>query len=267
MNPVDAALGALHDEGLLKEAFAQKKPPFPPTSIGERGKKELEMWHAWDQSGRQPELLRPLVDSLQPLVKHRSRIFENKVRDIPPPVIQSEFRKQLVGALETFDPNKGKMNTYITNRLMKANRFINTYQNPARIVETRIYKITELKNAEDRLQQKLGRTPTAQEISDHMQMPVSDVTSLQKEMRSAYPAGRFGQADPASFTPSRAKEVMRLLPMELSPEENSVFERVYGTKGNREMSTGDIARELNMSAPKVSRLKLSIAQKWKKYGD
>jgi DNA-directed RNA polymerase specialized sigma subunit len=63
-----------------------------------------------------------------------------------------------------------------------------------------------------------------------------------------------------------AKEVLKLIPYELSPEENAVFEHVYGTGGKPQLGTGDIAKRLNMSAPKVSRVKSAIAEKIKKYG-
>jgi DNA-directed RNA polymerase specialized sigma subunit len=264
MNPIDDALEFLEEGGLLnKEAFASRRKPTP---LGATAQKELEMWKQWQSSGKKPEHLRPLVKSLQPLVKHRSRVFEGRVRDIPPAVIQAEFQKQLVGALETFDPNKGKMGTWVTNRLMKANRFINTYQNPARIVETRIGGITDLHNAEDALKQQLGRTPTSHEIADRMKWPVKEVRTLQTEVRKAYPTGYYGPADPTSITPSRTKEVMKLLPYDLTPDENAVFEHVYGIGGKKPMGTNQIAGKLNMSAPKVSRLKKAIADKWRKYG-
>ena len=119
LNPIDDALDALGVDDLEKKSAVRRRT-FQPQPLSNRAQRELDMWHDWNNSGRQPEKLRPLVQSLQPLVKHRSRIFENKVRDIPPPVIRSEFQKQLVGALETFDPNKGRMNTYVSTRLMKA---------------------------------------------------------------------------------------------------------------------------------------------------
>ncbi|MHC4180574.1 MAG: hypothetical protein ACYSWU_23995, partial [Planctomycetota bacterium] len=100
MNPVDAALEALDLEPELeKEGFARKA-----TKLSPRAQQELTMWNDWNASGRNPNKLRPLIKSLQPLVRHRSRIFVNKVRDIPPPVIEAEFQDQLVSALETYDP-------------------------------------------------------------------------------------------------------------------------------------------------------------------
>jgi len=264
MNPVDEALEALdldveQDQEQEKEAFARGSKPLNP-----RAQQELEMWNQWNTGGRNPTQLRPLVKSLQPLVKNRMKVFEHRVRDIQPSAIQAEFQDQLLGALETFDPNKGKMATWINHRLMKANRFINTYQNPARIGEKRIGQITSLNKAEDSLRDTLGRTPNSHELADKMKRPLNEVQMLRSELREARPIGMM-QADPTHVVPSRAKEIMNLLPYDLSPDENAVFERIHGIGGKKQIGTGAIAKELNMSAPKVSRIKNSIAQKWKQY--
>jgi DNA-directed RNA polymerase specialized sigma subunit len=260
MNPVDEALEALDLEvEQEKDAFAKRRSG----ALNPRAQRELEMWQQWNGGGRKPTHLRPLVKSLQPLVKNRMKVFEHRVRDIQPAAIQAEFNDQLLGALETFNPDKGKMTTWINHRLMKANRFITTYQNPARIGEKRIGKITKFHQAEDMLQDKLGRSPSSHEIADHMKRPVNEVQMLRSEIRDARPIGMM-QADPTHVVPSRAKEIMRLLPYDLTPDENAVFERVHGI-GVKRQGTGAIAKDLKMSAPKVSRLKKSIAGKWKQY--
>jgi hypothetical protein len=263
MNPIDEALELLgiEEDELEKEGFAFK----PKTTFSPREQRELQMWHDWNNSGRQPDKLRPLVRSLQPLVTNRLKIYEHQIREIPPGAIRSEFSDQLLRSLETFDPNKGRMKTWVTGQFRKVNRFINTYQNPARIGEKRIGNITKFKTAVQDLQEQLGRYPSAQEIADHAKMPINDVGMLQTELRRAHPAGQFGEADPTTFRMSRTQEMLRLLPADLTPEENAVFERVHGLHGQRVQGTGDIARALKMSAPKVSRLKSSIARKWKQY--
>jgi len=279
MNPVDLALSALDEEGLGKVAFpapkapkpyvppAAPKPGFPPPQeLKGKQAKEIDMWNHWNNNGRQPEHLQPLVESMQSLVKKRLNIFENRSRDIPPAAIRAEFQDQLVSALATYDPTRGaRLGTYVSDRLMKANRFVTTYQNPARIVEPRTYMITKMKNAEDFLHQSLSRPPTAMELAEHMQVAPQQVELLKKELRKAVPTGQF-EHDPAGFSPSRTKEMLKLIPYELSPEENAVFEHVYGTGGKPQLGTGDIAKRLNMSAPKVSRVKSAIAAKIKKYG-
>lgn len=261
-NPVDEVLDLLgyEEDALEKEGFAYKPKP-----LSGRAQQELQMWQQWQSGGKKPDQLRPLVQSLQPLVNNRMKIFQNRVRDIPPDTIRAEFHDQLITALDTFDPNKGKMTTWINARLMKANRFVNTYQNPARIGEKRIRDITKFQAAEDSLRNKLGRSPTVMEIADKAQIPQSEATLLRQEIRRAHPVGQFGEADPTSFQMSRTKEIMNLLPYDLTPDENAVFEYVHGVAGKPQLGTGDIAKKLNMSAPAVSRLKKSIATKWKAY--
>lgn len=263
-NPLDEALDLLgveaEEDDLEKEGFAYKPKP-----LDQRAKNELQMWQQWQQGGKKPDHLRPLVHSLQPLVNNRAKIFMNRVRDIPPDTIRAEFHDQLVTALDTFDPNKGKMSTWINNRLMKANRFINTYQNPGRIGEKRIGDIGRFQAAEDTLRQKLNRDPTVIELSDQAQLPQNKVKLLREEIRKSLPSGQFGDSDPTSFKMSRTKEVMNLLPHDLTHEENAVFEYVHGVAGKQQIGTGAIAKKLRMSAPKVSRLKKSIAAKWKQY--
>lgn len=253
-DPVHDLIDALDD--LDKEAASD---------LRQRQKREMQMWEEWKQGGMQPTQLRPLIKSFKPLINSRANIFTSKIRDIPPAAIRAEFTNQFVQALQTYDPNRGAaLNTHINHQLKKAQRFITTYQNPGRIPENRIYRIRELQDAEQRLDEKLGRQPTQLELSDELKWSPRQVGVLQKEVRKARPTGQF-ESDPSTYTPSRQKEIMRLLPYDLSHDERAVFEHLYGIGGKPKLGPGAIARKLGMSAPKVSRLKRSIAQKYAKY--
>ena len=241
-------------EGLTKEAVKD---------LREKQQKELEMWNYWNANGRKPEHLQPLMQSFKPLISSKVNVYTSKIRDIPPEAIRSEFNNQFVKALETYDPNRGAgLGTHIHYNLEKARRFITTYQNPGRIPENRIYRIRELQDAEMHLDDHLGRPPTQLELADHLKWSPRQVGLLQKEVRKARPSSQF-EADPFTHLPSRQQEVLRLLPYELTNEERAVFEHVYGIGGKAQLGTGEIAKKLNMSPPKVSRLKSAIADKLK----
>jgi len=237
-----------------------------------RQSNEMEMWNAWNSQGRKPDDLQPLLKSLEPFLNRQMGVYQHRLRDIPPDVIRAEFQDRLVDGLASYDPNRGaKLNTHLNYQLLRAKRFVRTYQNPARIVEPRIRGITPLNTAEERLSERLGRTPTTAEVADEMRTQTKDpfwtqkqVGALQTELRAARPTGQLS-ADPSTIMPSRQREIMRLLPYELDDDEKGVFQRVYGTEGHRPMGTNDIAKQLGMSAPKVSRIKRQIAQKWDRY--
>lgn len=253
MNPVDDFLAL---KGEIRKQAAD--------DLGSRKKRELEMWQKWKDGGMKKAHLQPLLQSLKPLISQHSNVYAGRVRDIPPAAIRAEFTNQAVQALQTYDPTRAALGTHIGHQLKKARRFITTYQNPARIPETRVYKIRELQDAEQRLDEEFGRPPTQLEVADHLKWSPRQVGMLQQEVRKARPFSQF-ETDPHTFTPSRHTEIVRLLPYDLTPDERQVFEYIYGIGGKPRLEPGQIAKKLGMSAPKVSRLKSAVAKKYEKY--
>jgi DNA-directed RNA polymerase specialized sigma subunit len=254
---VDAVSDFLEALGQVKEAAVK--------DLRKRQAQEMQMWERWKQGGEKPQDLRPLIHSFKPLVSHQANIWAGKVRDVPPAAIRAEFTNQFVSALQTYDPQRGAgLGTHIRHQLKKAQRFVTTYQNPGRIPENRVYRIRELQDAEMQLDERFGREPTQLEIADHLKWSPKQVDVLQREVRKARPTGQF-ETDPSTFTPSRQKEVLRLLPYELTSDEKQVFEYIYGVGGKPKLGPGQIARKLKMSAPKISRLKRSIAEKYARH--
>ena len=178
--------------------------------------------------------------------------------------IVNPFKLKNCFVLKKMQNNNSKTYGWVIQNLRVIRNFVTTYQNPGRIPETRIYDIRELQDAEQRLDDRLGRAPTQLELADKLKWSPRQVDLLQREVRKALPTGQF-EHDPSSFVPSRQKEVLRLLPYELTNEERSVFEYIYGVGGKPKLGPGAIARKLGISAPKVSRLKKTIAGKYAKY--
>lgn len=254
MNPVDELLSEI--DGLEK---------LSANDFRKKQQREMEMWQNWQQNGQKKKDLRPLLNSLKNFVNSRANVFANRLRDIPPAAVRAEFTNQAVQALQSYDPNRGaKLTTHIGHQLKKAQRFVTTYQNTGRIPENRIYKIREFQDAEQKLDETLGRSPTQLELSDKLKWSPRQVDVLQREIRKGLPTGKF-EHDPSTFVPSRQKEVLRMLPYDLNSDERQVFEHIYGVGGKPVLGPGAIARKLNMSAPKVSRLKKSIAEKYTRY--
>jgi DNA-directed RNA polymerase specialized sigma subunit len=246
----------LLDLGLSKEATDE---------LTAKRQKELDMWRTWKSEGMQQQHLRPLLTSLRPLIRKQSNQWAIQ-RDVPPAAIHAEFLNHAVKALETYDPARSGLQTYLTYAMKKAPRFIKAYQNAAYIPETRSYSIQKFKDANTNLEDHLGRAPTQLEIADHMKWSPKKVAVMQREVNSidSDPSGRAAY-DPSEFMPSRQAETLRLLPYDLTPEECSVFEHLYGVGGKPKLSPGDISRKLGMSAPKVSRVKAAIAAKYDRY--
>jgi DNA-directed RNA polymerase specialized sigma subunit len=244
-------------DGLEKDAAKKNK---------ELVDQDLDLWKTWRESNEDPNHLRPLMSQFRGMIRQNVNNW-SKI-DMPPAVIQAEHNKQFLRALRTYDPDKGKLGTWVGHHLRNApQRFLNTYQNPARIVETRTGAQRGIfDNAVATLDDQLGREPTSQELAEHLGWALPEVERARSEGRAAWysSSAPFG-LDPATNMPSRATEIARFIKPELSPEEALVWEYTTGEGGKPQLRPGEIAKQLNMSPSKVSRLRNAIAEKIKKY--
>ena len=244
---------------VVKTAARTKKP------LSDIQHREMEMWHDWKASGEDPEKLQPLLDSYQPLLQKRVRLFQNKV-PLPPQAINTEFNKHFLHAVRTYDPDRGvKLNTYVHHHLRAAQRFINKYQNAGRIPENRIYKIGPFQNAQTELTQKLMRRPTTMEMADEMGWNPDEVRRMESELSRAELLTSSFTEDPTILTPSKDREALRFLQYDLDPDELIVYEHLLGVGGKQAMSATQIAKKLHWSDSKVSRIRKRIATKAKQW--
>lgn len=233
--------------------------------------KEVDMWRSWKESGEDPEKLQPLLQSLNPVIQ--SNVLRHRAPRIHKPVIEAEARTLTLKALRRYNPSRGTMiSTHVHNNLKGLNRFVKKHQNFTRIVETQANKIGDYQRAKESLSEELGREPTSLELSTKLKMSVKKVERLEKEIRkdsfaqlssdTAIESNPFEQELPVH------REVIEMLPYELTIDEQKVFNYLFGRGGKRkDTKTGSIARKLGWSDSKVSQLKNSISKKYLQYMD
>lgn len=249
---------------------APQAPPAPafPTAwrvpTDQKAQQELHLWNQWKQSGEQPEHLETLLSSLQPLIHNRLRVFQGRV-PIKKEVLHAQATDIVVKGLRKFDPSRSQMKTLLTNELRSMQRYVMQHQNLSRITEDRAKKVGQFQRAGAELAETLGRPATAQEVADHMKVSVKTVTRLSLELREDLLASG-SMEDPFLEETPRSREVLQLLPFELTPTEMQVFEYLTGYGGKPKVTQpGQIAKRLGWSGSKVSQVKNAIAQKAKKY--
>lgn len=234
--------------------------------LGETKKNELQLWHDWKKSGEDPNRLRPLINSFRPMIRMKANVWANHV-DLPPAAVHAEFNKQFVNALRTYNPNKGAaLGSWVTTNLRKAQRWVTTYQNPARIQEKRVYQVGRFQTAKSQLDEQLGREPTSFELSEHLGWSEPEVSRMNSELRRALPSSGFESGlDPTTIMPSRELEVFNLIRYDLTPEELTVYEYRTGYGGKPTLRPGEIARKLGKSPSYVSRIQNAISEKMLKH--
>lgn len=257
-----------------KKIEPPKAPSLPKVDQAARKATDLDLWKTWKDSGKKPEHLDPLLKAFSGMMYDRVNKFKNRV-EIPTAAIEHEHKKALIHAFETYDPSKAALGTHVQNRLLKAKRFVDTYQNFARIPDNISRHIGYFNAAKAELADKLGHEPDDQTLHDHiLKNPIiindrphvfsmKDISRLNKEQRKGF-ISREGSKDEQTGVPnlsSREEEVIRLVHHQLSPQERLVHEYTFGLNGKPALKPGEIAKKLGMDGPKVSKLKKSIREK------
>lgn len=235
---------------------------------------ELSMWRDWKSSGEDPDKLQPLLDSLTPVINQQ--VNRHRAPRIARPAIEAHARTLAVSALRRYDPartnSKGSgtaVSTHVFNNLKGLNRYVKKHQNFTRIVEKRSAKVGDYDRAVTILEEELGREPTSFEIADRLSMSQKQVENLQLERRKDHfsiPDPEMGAGSPFEEELPAHREVIAMLPYELTFDEKRVFDILFGKNGQkRETSTTKIANKLGWSASKVSQVKKTISKKFINY--
>ena len=245
----------------IEEFFAHEKE-----AAQAREEKDLEAWEQWNKQDRNPSAVRPLLKRFKPLIMKRANVYAGKNPNVPAEAVRAEFTNHAMKAFETYDPNRGAaLKTHVYNQMRKGQRFISQYGGGfGRMPEDRFYKVQAFRSARDELADRLGRTPTALEMSDHLKWPVKQVTQMELEDRKEVPMSHL-VSDMTSVKPSHSAEVVRLIQYELNPQEQLVMEHLLGINGKPQLRPGQIATTLNISPSKVSRIRATIGNKIKQY--
>lgn len=251
------------DHEVVKEALAKKKQPEKkdPLQLKATRSKELELWHAWNNNGRKPTDLKPLLDSFKPVIQ--KEVNKWKGVEIPKSAIHAEMRKQFVNAIKSFNPQhekKTQLMSWVTTNLNKSSRFMKTYQNIGKIPEGQIAKIREFKQAKETLANIHGYEPDTKTLADHLKWPHKKVVQLQKELRQDLPASGFAGGDPAESFAPKELEAVRILQYDnrLTTEERTVYEYIFGINGRAKLQPGQIAKQTGLHPSKISRIRGKI---------
>lgn len=263
------------DDLLAKIAAAKK--PAEVKDMKKTKADELELWKVWKKNGQKPEDLDPLLTSFAPLIRTRMNMY--RTREISTAALEFEHKKELVNALKTFDPSKGaQLGTHVNNRLLKVDRFVKTNTNFARIPENVSNYIGHFNNVKAEMASNLGYEPDIKAIHEHLlknphealgKPSMKFLVRLQKEQRKSFISGSNDSENitPAVNLSSRDEEVVHLIMHQLTPEERSVHEYVFGLNGKPTLKPGEISKKLGMDNSKVSKLKASILKKMEPHLD
>lgn len=230
--------------------------------------KEIQLYQQWKQTGDK-QYFQSLYKSMRPLI-HKAAEKASYGSNIPESAHRINAAQNFYNALKTFDPTKGRaLQSHVYDTVhQKAKRLNYLYQNLGHMPEPRAQSVGLYQNIYANMRSELNREPSAAELADRLGWPVSQVTSLQRELQKDLAIGGEGGDEHSYFESNRDEEILQYLYFDLTNEEKVVFDYIYGKHGKRALVKPNgrpdydgIARNMGVSSSKARNIAASISGK------
>ncbi len=222
--------------------------------------RDIELFEAWKANPNE-FTLEPLLKQLDPLIMSQVRNWSGTISEQR---LRIRARALAKSALETYDPSKGAISTHLTTRLQKLSRDVYPYQNAARLPEHQQIKYRSYAAANSKLEDDLGRPPTAQEMSEELNWGKGAVMSYGQQLRGDFVASEGVHAE---FHEDGLEKTLVLdyVYHDLTPSEKVLFERITGYRGAKIATNNELMKDLNLSQGQLSYMKRKLIDKVSDY--
>lgn len=215
-----------------------------------KNEEQLQMWQDWQETGEQTKMTE-LLTSLTPLLKYTIRRYDKF--PIPYNVLLHHAMQKTRDALGKYDPNKGQINTYITNQLRTIDRFVKSYQNLTYLPEYLAQEFGRHSEAQRVLEKRFDRSPTVGELAKHMKITPKHVERIEaakapQSLMGATPEIQGG--DILDTTESEMGDALAYLREELGGSERKAFDYLSGHRG-KPMSSQAAAEKLKVDIQRI----------------
>lgn len=187
---------------------------------------------------------------------------------LPRHVLETHAKRLALEAIGDYRPNTNmKLNSFIITRIKQGLRpLVIKHQNVARISDHRIREIGPYQEAETTLQQRFGREPTADEVADHLSIPVSRVTKLRRSLHNdLFESGSGALTELEQIAHDPDFERVMVAYFQLTQQEKQVFDYSMGTHGRPKLKPGEVAKRVGVSNARLSQIKKKMATKLEPY--
>jgi len=210
-------------------------------------------WNSWNSSQSKKDLS-TLFKRVDPILNKEVNRWSSGA--VAAPVLKIEAKKIALGAFKTFDPNKSKLSTHVTNNLKGLSRTLYTYSNAARLPEHRMIKAKTFIAVEDNLTNKLGRIPTSQELSEKLSWSKKEVGRIRKELRSSY--SDSAPVPPGFDSSFDGSSDLDFIYHDLNNQDKVVFEHTTGYSGASILDGKSLINKTGLTQGQISHSKRRI---------
>lgn len=240
------------------QQFSLKPKPAPlqPTEDTPDGWYQL-----WNQT-KHPDAGAGLLKAMDGPIRAAARKYAGS----DDPVAVAQARSLFVQSIPRYDPTRAGLATFADRQLQPLIRWKARKELPVRVPTLKARQISQLAAAESELEDELGRSPSVDEIADHIGMPPRQIHQLRRL--------KFPVLSDQWSTDSQGDEPMQMGDMaaqddndqlwlktvyhSLGDQDKVILESSLGLYGAERLSNAAIAKKLRISPGAVSQRRTKI---------
>jgi DNA-directed RNA polymerase specialized sigma subunit len=215
-------------------------------------------YNQWKQKNT-PQTRSAVLKAMQPVIDRTVSSYGDH------PYLRAHAKRLALGALDTYDPQKGKLQTHLQTQLRGLQRLSAQQDQIISLPERVMLDRRDLLNAETELEDKLGRVPSMDEIANYTGLPPRRIGYI----RGTVPATAVGSMQDADGVPVdvAAKSLYadnklslweRMVYDDLSPRDKVIYDYTLGTHGTKKIPANELAAKLGVTAAAISQRKAAI---------
>lgn len=226
---------------------------------GRRGT-EMKLFSQWQESGKKPEHLEPLLASINPLIKSEaSKRMQGLGGSIPRAAVENELRISAVKSLNNYDPSQSALSTHITGGFRRISDFVNANRNARYVPGEDMKRFDQYRNASAELRYEHGRDPTAQELATHTGWSPKVVKKMQRSFgKELYTDLGDEVSTNESGSAVGPRDAFFLVHSQLTPQEREFGNMYFPPEGQKQPAIANIAKALGVPTHRAYRLKAKV---------
>ena len=218
----------------------------------------------WKTTGTQ-ESASVMLQQIDPVINKAITSYASGNKS---PNVRSHARQIALDALESYDPQKARLQTHLLNQLQGLRRHVAQEQQVLSVPEQVMLDNQHLYRSSMVLQDKLGRDPSDREVSDHTGISLKRLAYV-RQYRSPLAEGTLEDATQREGGSPAMPAVMQNDPTgwhefvynDLNEVDKAIMEYTLGLHGIKKLPATEIAKKLNISPGAISQRSQRIQAK------
>jgi DNA-directed RNA polymerase specialized sigma subunit len=215
-------------------------------------------YNQWKQKSN-PQTRSAMLKAMQPVIDRSVASYGEH------PYLKAHAKRLALNALDTYDPQKGKLQSHLQAQLRGLQRLAVQQEQIISLPERVMLDRRDLLNSETELEDMLGRAPNMDELANHTGLTPRRISYIRGTLPATATGGMVDEegaptdvATKSLYSGNNLSLWERMVYDDLSPRDKVIYDYTLGTHGTKRLPANELAIKLGVTPAAISQRKAAI---------